>query len=285
MFVQSSLVIPNDSFLSLKRLSMINLGQDTIKHICTVRPLFRNLIHADIIYNTKISFTDSGNYRRSVLAVASLGQNTPQIRELAIHPRGWDLGGFVVCSPVVNALKHMHLRRLSLGSISFRRYYRAYESAGPSDGDEITESDSPEFQWATFLASIPQVEELYLDFQNIAASERLVWFASLLTKRRLFVFRAVDLGEAPEASNNKNSVTHPITIRTWSCFAIEGSRWQETYVPDERGLSNAARYIHDLWPNAKVEGMDDRRRGRPDEGTIAQLDAALALLRSGDKQD
>ncbi|KAG8781285.1 hypothetical protein FRC12_022030 [Ceratobasidium sp. 428] len=283
MFVQSTLEIPNDSFLSLKRLSMIDLGQDSIKHICTVRPLFRNLTQADIIYNTRIYFTDSGNYKRSVLAVASLGQNTPQLQELAIHPRGWDLGGFVVSLPVINAFKHMHLRRLSLGSISFKRDYCPYESIGPGDGDEITESDSPELQWTAFLGSIPRVEELHLEFQNIV-SDRLAWFASLLPKLRLFVFRAIDLGEAPEVPNDKTGAAHPITIRTWSCFATEGSHWQETYVPDEHGLSNAARYIHDLWPKAKVKGMDDRiGRDRPDEGTIARLDVALALSRSADK--
>ncbi|KAG8692114.1 hypothetical protein FRC09_011439, partial [Ceratobasidium sp. 395] len=85
--VEDPLEIPDNSFPSLQRLSLVGIGELTIKHTCAVPSLFRNLTQADLIFNMH-SESYLGSSERSIVAVKSLGQNTPYLEDLAIRPRG-----------------------------------------------------------------------------------------------------------------------------------------------------------------------------------------------------
>ncbi|KAG8792835.1 hypothetical protein FRC12_004706 [Ceratobasidium sp. 428] len=266
--VEDPLEIPDNSFLSLQRLSLVGIGELTIKHTCAVPSLFRNLTQADLIFNMH-SETYLGSFERSTVAVKSLGQNTPYLEDLAIRPRG-SHGGLVICSPVVDAFKLMHLRRLRLGYIAFSL---------DGGGDGIAQGNSPEDRWTTFLAALPFLEELHLEEQSITP-EHLAWFAALLFRLSLLEIRGVDLGKAPKTSPNSAKATQRITVRAWSCFVTWESHRENTYMPDEPSISTAARYLCDIWPNVTCESTDDQKHCRSNnESTFARLNAAIMLLR------
>ncbi|KAG9119836.1 hypothetical protein FRC07_004936, partial [Ceratobasidium sp. 392] len=189
-----SVTVPDDSFPSLRQLSLISLSDHMIGSVCEVVPLFRHLTRAEIIFSDQSDVEWLGGYRTSIMAVKSMGQNSPYLCDLEIKPEGRDCGRLVICLPVIAAFRQMPLRRLSLGAITFdhRGYPAPEDSDSDSDtsfdysGDEITRSDSPEFQWTTFLTAVPALEELNLHCQDIRPQE-LGWMASLLPKLGLLV--------------------------------------------------------------------------------------------------
>ncbi|KAG9091163.1 hypothetical protein FRC07_011921 [Ceratobasidium sp. 392] len=177
----------------------------------------------------------------------------------------------------------MPLRRLRLGSISFD----PYDNGDPDEsefGDEITQSDSPEVQWAAFLTAVPGLEELYLGDQNITP-QQLGWFASLLPQLRLLVVKIVpldDFNSLPDRDGN----TQPIIIRSSSFFTSpEAATYCEDRTMEDR-INNIARYIYSLWLNATCEYMsyfkDDREAPL---NPYIRINEAMESLRSKGADD
>ncbi|KAG9114053.1 hypothetical protein FRC07_007705, partial [Ceratobasidium sp. 392] len=219
-----SVTVPDDSFPSLRQLSLVGLSDHMIGSACEVAPLFRHLTRAEIIFSDQSDVEWLGGYRTSIMAVKSMGQNSPYLCDLEIKPEGRDCGRLVICLPVIAVFRQMPLRRLSLGAITFdhRGYPAPEDSDSDSDtsfdysGDEITRSDSLEFQWTTFLTAVPALEELNLHCQDIGPRE-LGWIASMLPKLGLLVAKMVNL-DSVDPSSNRSKATQPITIRCVSFF-------------------------------------------------------------------
>ncbi|KAG9125028.1 hypothetical protein FRC07_009254 [Ceratobasidium sp. 392] len=248
-FCSVSIVVLDDSFTSLRQLSLIGLSDYAIGSVCKVAPLFRHLTRADIIFSDQSDVDWLGGYRTSMMAVKSMGQNSPHLQDLEIKPEGRNCGIFVVCLPVINAFKQMPLRRLRLAAITFD--HRGYPGPEDSDddadfntsfdysGDELTLSDSPESQRTTFLTAVPALEELNLHCQHIEPQE-VDWIAALLPQLRLLVAETVHLDDV-ESLRDEAGATQPITIRSGSFFKSSyGTSYDDK--AKERKVSSAAQY-------------------------------------------
>ncbi|KAG9119838.1 hypothetical protein FRC07_004938 [Ceratobasidium sp. 392] len=227
-----SITVPNDSFPSLRKLFLIGLKDCLILEICEVTPLFRQLTRADIVFPQTHRDT-LGTYSSSTAVVQPMGQSSPHLWDLSIHPRGRDSGGLLISLPVINAFKYMPLRRLRLGRIIFGPCNDGFE-----EGDEVTQNDPSEVLWTVFLTTVPGLEELYLGNQNITPQE-LGWFASLLPRLRLLVIKNVPLDEVELYLPDRASAAQSIVIRSSSFFASPEVR---AYRKDQDKIDNIARY-------------------------------------------
>ncbi|KAG9097515.1 hypothetical protein FRC06_007473 [Ceratobasidium sp. 370] len=237
---QHAISVPEDLFPSLHQLTLFGLGDHTIGAICKVSPLFHHLTQANIIFDKQCYEDDQGDYMRSVIAVEPMGRNSLHLQDLTIHPRG-NYGKFVACLPVINMLKHLPLRSLGLGAITFDPRWDGYGEGDPEyDGDELTRSNSPTAQWTAFLTSVTSLQELHLERQNLGP-EQLELIASLLPNLHLLEFRGAELGEAEVLADGPNA-PQPIILRSWSFFRTEEKSY-DTYIPCEEDIFDAARSV------------------------------------------
>ncbi|KAG9082625.1 hypothetical protein FS749_006707 [Ceratobasidium sp. UAMH 11750] len=130
----SVLNVPDESFVSLRHLHLNGLDESTMDSVCNASPLFQHLVTAVIIFEDQCWGLDRSDTARSKIAVQSLGQNSPHLENLTIHPRG-DNGPFVASWPIIDAFKYMPLRCLNLGEV-YLDNDEEYEEGGEDDEDE-----------------------------------------------------------------------------------------------------------------------------------------------------
>ncbi|KAG9118274.1 hypothetical protein FRC07_007290, partial [Ceratobasidium sp. 392] len=201
---EDPITVPEDSFPCLQHLALLGLAEDTIARICKVAPLFRRLITAKVATDDYTYENYVGDHKRSIMAVESMGPNSPYLRDLTIHPRGHN-GGLVVSSPIVDSFKYMPLTRLDLGVISFN-------NTSDHGDDAISRNYSTTTQWTTFLTAIPFLEEFHLGQQYIEAKYFRL-FASLLPRLRLLVVASTTF-DATEDSSDGVRAQQSITIHS-----------------------------------------------------------------------
>ncbi|KAG8678941.1 hypothetical protein FRC08_017360 [Ceratobasidium sp. 394] len=112
----SVLDVPDESFVSLRHLHLNGLDEFTMDSVCNASPLFQHLVTAVIIFEDQRWDGNRSDTARSTIAVRSLGQNSPHLENLTIHPRG-DNGPVVASWPIINAFKYMPLRCLNLSEV------------------------------------------------------------------------------------------------------------------------------------------------------------------------
>ncbi|KAG8784445.1 hypothetical protein FRC12_018711 [Ceratobasidium sp. 428] len=205
------------------------------------------------------------DHERTTAAIASIGDNSPHLKDITIYPRGHE-GYFVVTLPVVNSFECMSPTHLDLGMVIFnpQEVGRDWDY----EGDEITQNSSDLAQWTALLSAVSGLQELRLERQ------RLWWvhfelFASLLPNLRLLATDSVTFGESRMEVNASQS----ILIRSWPCFGSCAS------------VLEIAIYIYELWPNATWEPSAaelESNRGQAD-CTSAELNDALRALRPNAK--
>ncbi|KAG8773528.1 hypothetical protein FRC12_002490 [Ceratobasidium sp. 428] len=200
------ITVPDKSFPCLRALSLYGLDEDPIVRICKITPLFRHLVSAEIITDYYSHEDYPGDYERSKVAVESMGENSPHLRNITIHPRG-NFGSFVVSAYTINAFRCMPLTSLNLGMIDF--------DTGPnssSSGHDLARGYSPTAQWTTFLATVPQLEQFYIEQQELEA--KYLWqFATHLPNLRLLVIGGTTF-DGTEEPSNEIQASQPILIRT-----------------------------------------------------------------------
>ncbi|KAG9076023.1 hypothetical protein FS749_012250 [Ceratobasidium sp. UAMH 11750] len=275
----SVLDVPGESFVSLRHLHLNGLDEFTMDSVCNASPLFQHLVTAVIIFEDQRWDENRSDIARSKIAVQSLGQNSPHLENLTIHPRG-DYAPFVASWPIINAFKYMPLRCLNLGEVYLDNYEEDEEDEeDDEDEDERGENEArgtstrnrpvgPE--WKDFLSAMPQLEELYLERAHPAPGE-LALFASHLPMLRLLVSDHVRLEDVKLPSNNAvrvGAATQPVTLRAHSYF-----RYQNPCSGNM--ISNAARFIFGVWPNATFEA----RNTQSDQQPVDQLNKAMESLR------
>ncbi|KAG9105522.1 hypothetical protein FRC07_009217, partial [Ceratobasidium sp. 392] len=127
----------------------------------------------------------------------------------------------------------MPLRCLRFGKVGF-------DSEMDEDGFASDPIDLPDAMWEGFLVSVPHLEELHLQREELQP-EQLWIFASHLPKLRLFVFDSVGLGGVKVLPDRNDScaATQPIILRTVSYFKPRALR-TEAASPDAETISKAA---------------------------------------------
>ncbi|KAG8737572.1 hypothetical protein FRC10_008051 [Ceratobasidium sp. 414] len=242
---QSSLNVPDDSFVSLRHLYLYGLDESAMSRVCKASPLFRNLVTAVIIFDDQDFDENMSDTIRSVVAVMSLDRNSPHLQNLTIHPRG-NSRPFITSWPVINAFKHMPLRRLNLGGTYFdsgtsseedERDEEDEDKGGENeDRDASTQSHPTEPKWEHLLSAVPQLEEFYIEQQQLLPGQ-LALFASHLPILRLLVFGHVRLEDEKLPFSNicVGTATQPVTLRAHSYFGSQ-------QLPDE-AISTAARCV------------------------------------------
>ncbi|KAG9121295.1 hypothetical protein FRC07_002790 [Ceratobasidium sp. 392] len=285
---ESPLEVPDDSFPSLKHLYLYGLDESAMSRVCKVPSLFRHLIQATIIFEDQDFDENLSDNKRSNVAVECLGQNSPHIQDLTILPRG-NNGWFVVSWPVINAFKYMPLKCLRFGEVTF------YSTADNDEGEEEEGDESgannanslPDIHWEDFLASVPYLEELWLEQQELHPSQ-LPLFAAHLPKLKLLVFGSMELGYAEGSSDlaDGHVAKQSITLRGWSYTKPWKVGLDGAYAPiQEDIICNAAKYIFAIWPNATCEALTMGRdaSSKSDGEVTARLNEAVKSLKAGDK--
>ncbi|KAG8681431.1 hypothetical protein FRC08_015641, partial [Ceratobasidium sp. 394] len=229
---EDSISIPDDSFLCLRRLALHSLCDGVISRICEITPLFRHLVKAEIMYCDQCYEGTEENHLRSSFAIKSLGQNSPHLQDLAICSQE-NYSEFVVSLPVIDAFKHMPLKRLRLSEIVFD---------DDDSEDEEPHEDNPGTvaQWTSLLTTVPHLEELHMERQDLKP-QHVQLMASLLPALRLLVLGSVKLGEIEEPFNDVHA-PQPITIRSRSYFRSQ-VYVEVSHVPDDTVVLKAARFV------------------------------------------
>ncbi|KAG8737580.1 hypothetical protein FRC10_008059, partial [Ceratobasidium sp. 414] len=270
-----------------------------MSRVCKVSPLFRNLIAAVIIFDDQSMSCTT----RSKVAVESLGRNSPHLQNLTIYPRG-NYDPLVASWPVIDAFKHVPLRCLNL----LRVYFDPGTGTRGDAGDEESEEDQGEGKggggeenrdrgagtqnrptgpkWGHLLSAVPQLEEFYLERQQLLP-EDLALFASHLPMLRLLVFGHLSLeAERPPFGDiDVGTATQPIILRAHSYFGFRqfpnkiianAARCVVRPAGKMRELTTN-RVIFGIWPNATCEA----RNTKPGSGeqTVGGLNKAIASLR------
>ncbi|KAG8780063.1 hypothetical protein FRC12_023505 [Ceratobasidium sp. 428] len=281
---QEPIIIPDNSFPSLRQLDLYQLNEYTMSRICNIAPLFYHLVSASIMFNGKPSWYDnyySNHINRSEVPFACLGVNSPHIERLTVLPHGYRLSELKLSWSIIDKLKHMPLQYLRVGTIEL----------GPDIGSNST-SGAPQVdrphRWEDLLSAVSQLEELHMDTKHVSLNE-LRLLGTWLPKLRLLVFWQIDLRQA-ETPTEMINATQPIILRSWSYFGANPvdeysySIWSACIPDTESTICNAARYLHGIWPHVKCE--TDRVSHWPHsfshyEKPGARLNDAIALLRLG----
>ncbi|KAG9076126.1 hypothetical protein FS749_012129 [Ceratobasidium sp. UAMH 11750] len=286
---ESPLDVPDDSFASLRQLYLYGLDESAMSRVCKVSRLFRHLVTAVIIFEDQCFDENMSDTSRSKVAVKSLGRNSPHLENLTIHPRG-DNDPFVASWPVIDAFKYMPLRCLNLGEVYFdsdededgeededegdEQVEEAEDDTGDENEDRGTSTQNrpavPE--WEYLLSAVPQLEELYLERQQLWPG-LLASFASELPMLRLLVFAHVRLDAVVTSLDSgirAGTATQLITLRAHSYF---GSK-----VPYlDNAISTAARFIFRIWPNATCEARNPKSAS--DQRRVGGLNKVMESLR------
>ncbi|KAG9086915.1 hypothetical protein FRC06_002818, partial [Ceratobasidium sp. 370] len=169
------------------------------------------------------------NHMRSSFAIKSLGQNTPHLQDLTICSQE-NYGDFVVTLPVVDAFRHMPLKRLRLSEVTF--------DDNDDEGEDF-HGDNPgtAAQWTSLLTAVSHLEELHMERQDLKP-EHLQLIASLLPNLRLLVLGSVKLSEIEEPFNGVHA-PQPVIIRSRSYFRSQ-VYLEVGHVPDEAAVYKAA---------------------------------------------
>ncbi|KAG8744289.1 hypothetical protein FRC10_010452 [Ceratobasidium sp. 414] len=231
---EDSITIPDNSFPCLRRLALHGLCDSVVARVCEIASLFRRLVTAEIIYCDQC-YDGSEENLRSSFVIKSLGQNSPHIQDLTICSRG-SYGEFVVNLPVIDAFKYMPLKRLKLGEIIF-------DSSGEENEDDPgSHVDNPgtAAQWTSLLTTVPQLEELRLEGQDLKP-EHLRLIASLLPDLQLLVLGSVKLIEIAEPFDEVHA-PQPIVIRSRSYFRSQVYH-EVGRAPDNTAVYRAARFV------------------------------------------
>ncbi|KAG8768832.1 hypothetical protein FRC12_005334 [Ceratobasidium sp. 428] len=242
-----SITITEKSFPELRSLEIRRLGPRTIAKLCGLSPLFRGLTRLVVIYGSSSSSYWCNTRAWSDDVFAYLGHGSPHLTDLEISHMPESL----VLTGVIDQLKQMPLQRLSLTYVSI----------------------SNEVECRQFAEAVPNLEDL-----EIRTGLKRSWlriFASRLLSLRHFCtsslnFRTkVDQTEATVNWGEQPGLCHQaITIRT---------NFQLTY-PMEYQVDEVARYIYEIWPNARC----DKHSARSDSVNLVVklLNARLDTLRS-----
>ncbi|QRW07549.1 hypothetical protein RhiLY_06548 [Ceratobasidium sp. AG-Ba] len=131
-----------------------------MSRLCKAAPLFRHLVSAVIIFADQY-------YDENM----SDSHHSPNMKQLTILPRGSN-GSFVVSWPVVEILMQMSLRSLDLGELcldsgEYEESEDDDESKGETSENTRTRNNAPPVEWRGFLSSVPNLEELRIERQEI----------------------------------------------------------------------------------------------------------------------
>ncbi|KAG8715958.1 hypothetical protein FRC09_016154 [Ceratobasidium sp. 395] len=231
--------LSDDSFPSLRHLYLYQISPFCIARFCASSKLFRKLVNVSIFFDHSCIVRDMDNLERFTAVVFPLGHNSPHITKLRVQLWGW----FTPSWSTIDSFKQMPLRHLDLYSVAL----------GLEDYVvRLTVEDCPVYHpligWRDFLAAIPLLEKFRLTDQTLGLST-LPAFASMLPHLRLLDLDKIEFSGAEETPSidGWHPATQFITIRT-SVFKIP--------VSGKVTISDIARYIHYLWPNAKFECRD-----------------------------
>ncbi|KAG8737577.1 hypothetical protein FRC10_008056 [Ceratobasidium sp. 414] len=205
--------LPDDSFPSLRDLSLNSISPFPLAQICTSPKLFRNLVIANISYGADSSLKFRSNLERLNIATCPLGHGSPYITCLAIYLNGW----FAPSWSIIEAFKQMPLRRLNLYLVVF-----GSEGSVASLGEEVPPVYHPTIGWRDFLSAVPLLEEFYLPRQTLEPNH-LPIFASMLPRLRLLVLKAISFTGAERVPNTPGwrPTTQAITIQlNWSSMRL-----------------------------------------------------------------
>ncbi|QRV93403.1 hypothetical protein RhiJN_21421 [Ceratobasidium sp. AG-Ba] len=234
------IVVSNDSFPSLRYLSIYALHDRAIEQICNIPQLFRHIVSFNVVFAADIFNNLSAYNRRCITSFKYLGQKSPNLVDLSVRPRGHK-SQFMLHQMHINAFMCMNLRQLSLDSVNF----------GSLTGDEdVATSDGfPEHHWTLLLSSLPQLEELYLERERIPPKGLRV-FAALLPRLQLLLFERTELDRV-KAPFDEVGAPQRIVIQCWNFLSTLIDRG---YRGTGSGcVSDAARYLYALWPNVVCE--------------------------------
>ncbi|KAG8774005.1 hypothetical protein FRC12_002201 [Ceratobasidium sp. 428] len=243
---QEPIIIPNNSFPSLRQLDLYQLNEYTMSRICNIAPLFYHLVSASIMFNGKPSWYDnyySNHIDRSEVPFACLGANSPHVERLTVLPHGYRSSEVKLSWSIVDKLKRMPLRYLRVGTIEL----------GPDSSSNFT-SEAPQVdwphRWEDFLSAVSQLEELRMDTKHVSLDE--LWLiGSRLPKLSLLVFWQVDLRRARAPTETINA-TQSIVLRSWSYFGADIAPgcphgfWAACIPDTESSICNAARFVASL---------------------------------------
>ncbi|KAG8778326.1 hypothetical protein FRC12_025038 [Ceratobasidium sp. 428] len=229
---QSPLVVPDDSFSSLRHLHLWGLNESAMSQVCKVAPLFHHLITVTIYFKDRY---DGEVNERSRIAVTSLGRNSPHLRNFTIVPRE-TIGWFVVSWSILDRFKHMPLRSLKLAEL------RVDVIADREEADRViyNQNNCRKPSWSDFLASVPQLEELELERQRLKP-RHFALFALHLPKLRQLTFKRIHL----DTAKTRNRTNHSIT-NTAQPIILRGRSFLEETLTDvysEQTIHNAARFV------------------------------------------
>ncbi|KAG9093680.1 hypothetical protein FRC07_011432, partial [Ceratobasidium sp. 392] len=237
--------LSDDSFPSLRHLTLSGLNPWIIRRVCNTPQLFRRLTSAVISYEDADYDECEGEEVRSGYAIKCFRHNGSCLTDLTIHTRG-DGGNFSIFRPFVDFFKRLPLRRLDLGGIVLNPQLNEWAEEEDLEEAGTLETNEPELNWGEFLDAVPDLEELRL--HNTLKLPSLAAFAESLTKLRLIALDSIITADTEEASSvaNRPAATQPIVIR----YDTE-SYWG--FSSDEKAIHNLAKQIYNIWPNAKLE--------------------------------
>ncbi|KAG9121712.1 hypothetical protein FRC07_002237, partial [Ceratobasidium sp. 392] len=232
--------VSDECFTSLRQLYLYGLGHDVASWICKVPALFRHLVKAVVVVRLEHIWETMSDAQLSDVAMECLGRNSPHLQDLTVYTRG-SSGCFAVSWSTIDKFKHMPLRRLEFGHISFNPELNVGgDEDGDEGGDTQTPNTIPRIKWQDFLSAVPYLEELHLQREQLEPWQ-LPLFASHLPKLRLFAFGIIDLYDTghPSDGTGWHPATQPIVLRGQSFFSLLISV-QKCVLPDMEIISNAA---------------------------------------------
>ncbi|KAG8695282.1 hypothetical protein FRC09_009256 [Ceratobasidium sp. 395] len=238
--------LPDNAFPSLRHMKLQNVDRIVIQQICALSPRFRHLITATIVYSNVYSGKVEELPARSALAIKCLGRDISSLTDLTVLTQ---LCGNTFCLSwvIIDALKHMPLRRLRLGKIQLN-------TGVPSSSRAINNENSfagsvgcrEEIKWRDLLVALPLLEEFCLE-DELLNCRHLRLFAALLQNLSLLVLSSIEFTateETPSVGEWQAALCHHVTIRCKSYFQLR----DDESGPDPEDISAKARYVVHEYP-------------------------------------
>ncbi|KAG8773899.1 hypothetical protein FRC12_002253 [Ceratobasidium sp. 428] len=222
---RSIVTLSDDSFPTLRHLTLRGLNPTIITRVYNLPQLFRHLASVKITYEDLSYDGYESDNLRSAYAMRCFKRGCSSLTDLTIFTEGHG-GDFCLFRRFIPIFKRLPLRRLELCHIDLDPELDDFE-----DGVEearLKEND-PEVTWREFLTALPYIEEL--DLNNSFGIQDLVVFGELLPKLRYFAPHGLELDDSKNTSevDARSTATQPIVICAYEYPQLE---YSDEDIPD-----------------------------------------------------